>query len=496
MYIVLSFIIYVILSVVFGWWRYKCWQQKLLEIELDGSIVASQRRELFWVSGFAVVVSTLLIVLIKQSIEWSIWNKVETESVSKYIFEEKLKFSEPETKVKELHCLILAANKPKQEPNTNPTSASNSQSESNKNSTINCQAPDSTKGFIESIDGIEQFLKSPESLYTLYVKALFNKVPLDYYEISIDESKGMGKIYKLLHDLVTTRQQNENNDATSKKTTIPLHKEVANTVFGTVWTVIQNQENRSKLEKYLPIPKLDLFEVTPTEPASFYKEHMGKSLTIDKDGKVIEQDKGSIVVDKFMADMQFIRAYLNIYSRIFDNEVRQAQRYLGIVQFVLYVMFFVSIVMISKRFCLVYVNRNKTGQQDLASSAFKSRTLKSVDEFKSVWTELIDNVEYVPLNYFIWAIPSVGFIGTVLGISYSLGSAYLVVLAQGKQEQVAAVAEVTSKLELAFDTTLIALILNIVIMAAYSLLRSNESRILLNTINSDVKSEEAEDEGR
>lgn len=61
------------------------------------------------------------------------------------------------------------------------------------------------------------------------------------------------------------------------------------------------------------------------------------------------------------------------------------------------------------------------------------------------------------IRYTAWAIPSVGFIGTVLGIAASLGYANEASTPEG-------VAKVTSMLAVAFDTTLVALLLSIVLM--------------------------------
>lgn len=60
------------------------------------------------------------------------------------------------------------------------------------------------------------------------------------------------------------------------------------------------------------------------------------------------------------------------------------------------------------------------------------------------------------IRYTIWAIPSIGFIGTVLGISQALGIAD-----EGDTKLI------TSTLGVAFDTTLVALILSIVLMWMY-----------------------------
>lgn len=61
------------------------------------------------------------------------------------------------------------------------------------------------------------------------------------------------------------------------------------------------------------------------------------------------------------------------------------------------------------------------------------------------------------INYVAWAIPSVGFIGTVIGIAASLGYASDAATAEG-------IKKVTDALSVAFDTTLVALFLSIVLM--------------------------------
>lgn len=61
------------------------------------------------------------------------------------------------------------------------------------------------------------------------------------------------------------------------------------------------------------------------------------------------------------------------------------------------------------------------------------------------------------ISYVAWAIPSVGFIGTVLGIAASLGFANQATTPEG-------IEKVTSMLAVAFDTTLVALVLSLILM--------------------------------
>ncbi len=88
------------------------------------------------------------------------------------------------------------------------------------------------------------------------------------------------------------------------------------------------------------------------------------------------------------------------------------------------------------------------------------------------------------IRYIAWAIPSVGFIGTVIGIAASLGAADDVITTGG-------VKKITGLLNIAFDTTLVALALSLVIMFLYHNLQEKveklhanmESYVLENLIN-------------
>jgi len=61
------------------------------------------------------------------------------------------------------------------------------------------------------------------------------------------------------------------------------------------------------------------------------------------------------------------------------------------------------------------------------------------------------------IRYIAWAIPSVGFIGTVIGIAESLGLAGLATEAEG-------ILKITKALSVAFDTTLVSLFLSLILM--------------------------------
>jgi biopolymer transport protein ExbB/TolQ len=80
---------------------------------------------------------------------------------------------------------------------------------------------------------------------------------------------------------------------------------------------------------------------------------------------------------------------------------------------------------------------------------------------------------------FVWAIPVLGFIGTVLGLSDAIGQFSGVLGAADDVSQIsAALKGVTSGLATAFDTTLVALVAALVVQLAMTVIRRNEDAFL------------------
>lgn len=79
--------------------------------------------------------------------------------------------------------------------------------------------------------------------------------------------------------------------------------------------------------------------------------------------------------------------------------------------------------------------------------------------------------ELAMVRYIAWAIPSIGFIGTVRGISQALGQAYKAV--EGD------IAGVTANLGVAFNSTFIALVISIIIMFLMHQLQLIQERLVL-----------------
>ncbi len=84
------------------------------------------------------------------------------------------------------------------------------------------------------------------------------------------------------------------------------------------------------------------------------------------------------------------------------------------------------------------------------------------------------DLRYSMLRYLTWLIPSLGFIGTVMGIMFALQ--YAGVPANAEAEDF--LYQVTSRLGVAFTTTLLALIMSAVLVLLQSLVQAKEERAL------------------
>lgn len=77
------------------------------------------------------------------------------------------------------------------------------------------------------------------------------------------------------------------------------------------------------------------------------------------------------------------------------------------------------------------------------------------------------------IRYIIWAIPSIGFVGTVRGIGQAL--------AQADQALAGDIAGMTASLGVAFNSTLVALFISLILMFFMHLLNSRQDTMVLNT---------------
>lgn len=104
---------------------------------------------------------------------------------------------------------------------------------------------------------------------------------------------------------------------------------------------------------------------------------------------------------------------------------------------------------------------------------------RNIQDVSSAVSEVLDtesdrlDSELSMVRYISWAIPSIGFIGTVRGIGEALGQAHKAV--QGD------IAGVTASLGVAFNSTFIALVISIVVMFLMHQLQLQQERLVLDT---------------
>lgn len=77
------------------------------------------------------------------------------------------------------------------------------------------------------------------------------------------------------------------------------------------------------------------------------------------------------------------------------------------------------------------------------------------------------------IRYFIWAIPSIGFVGTVRGIGAALGKA--------EQAVSGDISGMVDKLGLAFNSTLVSLLISLVLMLLLHILNSRQDQMVIKT---------------
>lgn len=83
------------------------------------------------------------------------------------------------------------------------------------------------------------------------------------------------------------------------------------------------------------------------------------------------------------------------------------------------------------------------------------------------------DLRYSMIRYVIWAIPTLGFIGTVIGISLALAYAGSVDL-----QDPSLLSELTKRLAVAFNTTLLALVMSAVLVLVQHVVQAYEERTL------------------
>lgn len=116
----------------------------------------------------------------------------------------------------------------------------------------------------------------------------------------------------------------------------------------------------------------------------------------------------------------------------------------------------------------------------IVRSILQFQTSQSPDQARTQLNSMTDlflheiDLRYTMLRYIIWLIPSIGFMGTVIGIAMALNIAG----APGKFDDPNLLTEITQALAVAFNTTLLALLMASVVLFFQSIMQAREERAL------------------
>ena len=125
-------------------------------------------------------------------------------------------------------------------------------------------------------------------------------------------------------------------------------------------------------------------------------------------------------------------------------------------------------------------------QRLLTSVVLQFQSNGSTDQVNAVFNSLVDlfqheiELRYNLLRYLVWLIPTLGFIGTVVGIALALGTAgqMFAGAAAGEAASPEVMQRLTSELGVAFYTTLLALLQSAVLMATMHVVQGREEGAL------------------
>lgn len=135
---------------------------------------------------------------------------------------------------------------------------------------------------------------------------------------------------------------------------------------------------------------------------------------------------------------------------------------------------------------LVKVMKKVDGEENRLANLVKAlflryqASLKSPNETHEMLNSQLEmmqfkiDVDYNMIRYISWLIPTLGFIGTVMGISQAL--AY--VGQPGSVDSDTFLADMTSQLAVAFNTTLVALLMSAVLVYIMHIIQGREERVI------------------
>ena len=137
------------------------------------------------------------------------------------------------------------------------------------------------------------------------------------------------------------------------------------------------------------------------------------------------------------------------------------------------------IILVGKWILLIFEFKNLSMKQSIFDEVYSQvqKSSKKIDGlFEMIWAQF--EAFYILPRYINWAIPILGFIGTVLGISLAT-EGLSAILANNDSEFSQLLASALEPLGIAFDTTLIALSLSIILALTQTLLYRWEEKNIL-----------------
>ncbi len=164
----------------------------------------------------------------------------------------------------------------------------------------------------------------------------------------------------------------------------------------------------------------------------------------------------------------------------------------GIIPPITVLLFFWGLLMLTNKFWILWRERRfLNSEQKRARSVLMQAYYQNLQEqgtaspqayLDLVWKKSLEF--YILPRYINWAIPILGFIGTVLGISLAAeGIQRIIGKHQGLTQLSSDLGQAITPLGIAFDTTLIALSLSIVLALAQTLLQRWEDNLLIDYEN-------------
>jgi chemotaxis protein MotA len=116
-----------------------------------------------------------------------------------------------------------------------------------------------------------------------------------------------------------------------------------------------------------------------------------------------------------------------------------------------------------------------------SASKLEDRRNEEAKGFETIdiYREYMENT-YASIRYLAWSIPSIGFLGTVLGIGWAMIKADKIVTETGVN-QAEILKSITVDLGIAFDTTLIALLLSLALMLLIYWIQAQEDMVFSQT---------------